>query len=255
MRYPLTRSVKPLDLTRYATPHESNRYKNLVADDVPRFDLDANPEIDTAVRLDADRALIRAPSKRLLVDWRSNPDAYRHLAIVPQEGETLHGVISGKYALAELIPALIERTGQPIADLTIATLGFSKANGADLLALLDGGQIGTLFFVCSYYFKSTSTPIYDAVIPTLLARGQRVLSMRNHAKMILARMADGSCYSVESSANMRSSVNVETFVMTRDPTLYAFHREWLEGIWAGSRVSKQDERERQQHTSRTKAAG
>lgn len=56
-------------------------------------------------------ALIRTPSRRLFHDYRANPAADRHLDHYPKAGETLHGVISGKYALWELVPALIERTG------------------------------------------------------------------------------------------------------------------------------------------------
>jgi hypothetical protein len=200
--------------------------------EVPDYDAAANPEIDTAVRLPADLTLLRRPTKRLMVDWRANPDAYRHLETMPQEGESLHAVISGRYALAELVPALIERTGQPIDDLTVATLGFSVANGVDLFALLDGGQVNSVLFVCSHYFKSTSEPIYDAIVPELVRRGHRVLSMRNHAKLILAKMVDGTCYVCESSANYRSCVNVETFVLSRCPTLYQFHRQWLEHVYS-----------------------
>jgi hypothetical protein len=187
-----------------------------------------HPEIQPALRMRADRSLLRAPTRRLFVDYRANADAYKHLRDLPGVNESLHGVISGKYALFDLIPALIERTGQNIATCYIATLGFSKQNGADLCGLIDAGHVGTVAMVCSHYFQKTSQQIYDAVIPALLKRQQRVVAMRSHAKMILARMADDTCYTCESSANLRSCVNVEQFVLTCCPHLYAFHRQWLE---------------------------
>ena len=195
-------------------------------DDAPEYGTD-NPEINTQLRLQGDRRHVRTPTRRLFVDYRANMEAYRHIDPLPAEGESLHGVISGKYALWELVPALIEQAGN-IEDLCIATLGFSKQNGADMIGLLDGGEVGRLTLIPSHYFKSTSGDIYDAVVPPLLERGQKVFAIRNHAKLILAKMQDGSCYVVESSANMRSCVNVETFVLTRDPDLYRFHVDWIE---------------------------
>lgn len=204
-------------------------------DDEPTFDPTADPEVDTHVRLSGDKSYVRSPTRRLFRDYRANADAYAHLDYLPKEGESLHGVISGKYALYELIPALIERTGQPITDLHIATLSFSKSNAVDLLGLLDDGHVKRVSLLISYYFKSTSRPIYDALVPQLRKRGMRVLAMRTHAKLILAEMGDGAKYVVESSANLRSAVNVEAFVLTRDPGLHAFHKGWMDGELLGGK--------------------
>jgi hypothetical protein len=195
-------------------------------DDTPTFD-ETDTEVNTTLRLIGDRSLVRTPTRRLFHDYRTNPEAYAHLDHLPGRGESLHGVISGKYALFELVPALIERKGK-IADLIVATLSFSKANAADLLGLLDDGHVERFSLLISYYFKSTSRPIYDLLVPQLRERGHRVLAMRTHAKIMLARMASGDRYVVETSANLRSSVNIEQFVMTNDPQLYDFHHQWID---------------------------
>lgn len=202
-------------------------------DDTPEFDAAANPEIDPRAGLPADRSFFRTPVRRLFKDYRADPTAFRHMKRLPKEGESHHGIISGKYALWDLVPALIERTGEPVADLYLSTLGFSKQNGADLCGLLDGRQVRRVTLVCSYYFQKTSGGIYDTVVPELLKRGQRVKAYRSHTKMVLARMAGGARYVVESSANLRSCRNTEQFVMTRCPKLYAFHRRWLEDVVTG----------------------
>lgn len=184
-------------------------------------------EVDTARRLPSDRALIRRATARTTVDFRANPDALRHLATLPKKGESLHGIICGKYALWDLVPAVLERTGKTIDHLSIATLSYSEKNAADLLARFDAGQIKGVSLLVSHYFKSTSQGIYEALVPHLLARGQRVLAMRTHCKILLFRIG-GTRYVVESSANLRSCVNVEQFVMTNDRKLYDFHHAWLE---------------------------
>ena len=197
--------------------------------DAPEFDTDAHPEIDVSAGLARDLAKMRTPTRRLLRDFRLDPEAFRHLKRLPRPGQSLHGVISGRYALFDLVPALIERTGEPIANLHLVTLGFSKQNGADLCAMIDARQVRRAALVCSYYFQKTSAQIYDAVIPELLKRNARVKAMRSHAKMILARMAGGARFVVESSANLRSCKNVEQFVLSNDEPLYTFHRRWLDG--------------------------
>jgi hypothetical protein len=195
-------------------------------DDVPEFDADS-PEVNPHVRLSADRRFVHAPTRRLFVDYRSHPDAYKHIDPLPAEGESLHGIISGKYCLYELVPAIIERTGQAIEELTVSTLSFSKQNAADLLALLDDGHITKIGFLISYSMKAQNRHLYDLLIPPLMERGHKVRAIRTHAKLILARMNDGTCYTCESSANFRSSQNCEQFVLTRDPALYRFHYEWM----------------------------
>jgi hypothetical protein len=209
-------------------------------DDIPDFSAE-DTEVDPHIRLSADRSIIHTPARRLFVDYRSNPDAYRHIDPLPAEGESLHGIISGKYALWELVPAIIERTGQKIIDLHISTLSFSKQNAADLLALLDDGHIKKVGLLISYFFKAQNAAIYGSLIPPLRERGHKVLAMRTHAKLLLFKMADGTCYTVESSANLRSSVNAELFVLTRGESLYQFHHSWVEGeLLHGIELGKDD---------------
>lgn len=188
-------------------------------DDAPAFDQTADP---------SDKAFVRSSTRRLLRDYRADPEAFRHLDPMPKAGQSLHGVISGKYALWQLVPALIERTKQKIADLHIATLSYSRQNAAEMLDLLDSGHIKRVTLLVSYFFKAQNREIYDALVPELLARGHRVLSMRTHAKICLFRMTSNTRYVVEASANLRSCKNIEQFTLTRCPKLYRFHRTWIE---------------------------
>ena len=201
-------------------------------DDVPTFDTAADPEVDAARTLAGDRRHVTTPTRRLFVDYRADAEAFAHIDPLPADGETLHGMISGRYALFDLLPALIAHAGD-VTDLHLSTLSFSKQNAADLLGLIDGGQVRRVSLLISYYFKSTSRELYDLLVPQLRSRGHRVLAMRTHAKLLLARTADGAAYTVESSANLRSSKNVEQFAMTRDAGLYQWHRGIADELLAG----------------------
>lgn len=198
-------------------------------DDVPDFNPSEDPEVDVNIRLSSDRSHLRMPTRRLFHDYRPNPDALKHLKRLPTEGQSLHGVICGKYAMFDLIPAIIERTGRRITDLHIATLSYGKQNAADLIGLLDAGQVRRCSLLISYFFKAQNRSLYDTLVPELRQRGHRVLAMRTHAKLLLIKMAGGGSFVVEGSANLRSCKNVEQFVLTRCRKLYRFHRGWLEG--------------------------
>jgi hypothetical protein len=228
-------SLKPLDPAALAElPAADEIFEHLEQpwSDEPDFDTAAHPEIVPGKQLDRDRTFIRQPTRRLFVDYRSQPDAYRHLKRLPKIGQSLHGIISGRYALFDLVAALLERhPGQSIADLHLCTLGFSKQNGADLCGMLDERQVHRVTLICSHYFQKTSGGIYDAVVPELMKRRQRVLAFRTHCKILLARMTGGARYTIESSANLRSCKNLEQFVLTHCPKLHHFHRGWLEELF------------------------
>lgn len=220
--------------------------KTFALDNLPELDAgelaqpwDDNPdvggsEVDIARKLEGDRTHIRSAAARSFADYRSNPDAFRHLATLPGPGQSLHGIISGRYALWELVPAIIERTGNYVDDLHLATLSFSQANAAEILDLFDRAHIKRISLLVSHYFKATSPQIYDALVPKLLERGQTVLAMRTHCKIILMSMSDGTKYVAESSANLRSCKNIEQFVLTNCPDLYGFHRGWMGEVFRAS---------------------
>ncbi len=114
--------------------------------------------------------------------------------------------------------------------LCICTLGFSAANLAELLTMLDAGQVERVDFVYSLYFRSVEHEACDRLAIELARRGQRVVALRTHAKILLLETTAGGCYTIESSANLRSCRNVEQSTFTNDPALLKFHRGWLEEL-------------------------
>lgn len=153
------------------------------------------------------------------------------LSRLPGLNQSSHLVISGRFALWDFVPAALALAdGARIADLYIATLGFSKANIAGACDLLDAGTIGRLSLIASHYFKGTSSDIYEYGAAELGKRGQRFISIRSHAKIIAARFDGGRCLILESSANLRSCKNIEQVVASGHPDLFAFHAGWMESL-------------------------
>lgn len=182
--------------------------------------------------LQRDMKHLRRHRKLDLVDARQAKDAAESLGRIPDEGESLHMVISGRFALWDFVPAMLTLSGTTITAMHIATLGFSKRNIAKMCELHDAGRIGSIHLLCSHYFAGTSGAIYDFAVEQFATRsGCKFLSVRTHAKMVLVAFADGRKIVIESSANLRSCKNIEQVSIFADGALYAFHRGWIEGLF------------------------
>jgi hypothetical protein len=168
-----------------------------------------------------------------LLDARRLQNAVEHIGRLPEPGEGFHLVTAKQYSLWHVIRATLT-LAEPstIAYLGIATLGFSKQNLDELLQLLDAGQIGKVDFLYSVYFKSNERESCERLAHELTSRGQRVLAMLAHAKVLLIELTDGRAFVVESSANLRSCSSIEQIMLTCDSALFAFHRNWLTSLFS-----------------------
>ncbi len=175
----------------------------------------------------------RKPTKREYFDSLRVANATDHIRELPAQGVSLHCITRGNYSLFDIVPATIAMISPAtIAELRIATLGFSVKNANDLFAMIDAGKISAAKIVCSCYFRSTSTEIFEHMTAGLYVRGQKIVAMRNHAKIIMMRTTAGESYTVDGSANLRSCRNTEQFTITNDPQLYDFHSTWMDTVLA-----------------------
>lgn len=149
------------------------------------------------------------------------------LAAFPAEdGDMLHAITCGDFVFCDFILRLIEREGTPRA-MTATTLSLSLKNVEKLAALLTATPF-PFHLVLSHYFKSTSGDILRAIealmipIPTF-----RLTIGRSHAKVTLLDYPDRA-YVIESSANLRSSRNIEQITAKRCRDLHDFHLTWIE---------------------------
>jgi hypothetical protein len=220
---------------------EGASVKELDVSTVPAFDdwIDvANIEAELAAlpHLMADLRYVEPAGIERVYRSATAATAAETLGAIPGEGQAIHLVINGRFALWDFVGAILILAGEPIhiEQLHLATLGFSRKNIAQLADLLDAGKVGSVSLLCSHYFKGTSTPIYDFAAEQLSARGQRFLSIRTHAKVVLVKLSDGRLITLESSANLRSCKNIEQVVATGIPGLYRFHAAWMESLWPQS---------------------
>jgi len=170
----------------------------------------------------------RRATKRRFLNQLAVANAAEALDRLPESEESFHGIMSGNFHAFAFLPAIIQLAGcAKVAEANIATLGFNESNTLELFDLLDRGIVQRCSFIFSCYYRSNEPQVADALISGLQSRGHRVAVVRNHAKIILAELTDGRCFAWESSANMRSCRNIESYVLTHDRPLLEFHREWM----------------------------
>ncbi len=175
--------------------------------------------------------LVRTTAKRSLVSALQRKNAVADIETLPDLEESLHIICRGNFPLWQIVPAVLALTAPAVIDsLHIATLGFSKQNASELLELIDGGQVKSAAIVCSVYFERQNPAEFKMMADGLAARGQRIVALRSHAKIIAMALSDGRRFAVESSANLRSCRNLEQVTVAQSPALHDFHSRWIDQV-------------------------
>ena len=206
-------------------------------DDLPQLDFTAIPSFfptavgDEGRQIAHERKHVRRTDKAIMLNARRLQNAIEHLGRLPLEGEAFHLITEKRYSMMHVIPATLHLAAPAtIKHLSIVTLSFSQPNMVDLLAMLDAGQIETLDFLYSVYFRSNNRDACQQLAEALTTRGQRVYAGLIHAKILLIELSDERHFVVESSANLRSCASVEQLAMFHDRSLFDFHRAWMQEL-------------------------
>jgi hypothetical protein len=169
----------------------------------------------------AGRALIRPENADQVIDqFPGSPD------------ETLHCLVCGDFVFCDLITRTVSRLGVP-EKLTLATLSLSTRNLDSLVAMMKAAPDLRLDLLLSHYFQSTSKEIFIALETLLVepfADRFRLTIGRSHAKIALFDWGTESPVEpliIETSANLRSSANLEQLTVFRGRDLADFHAGWI----------------------------
>ena len=151
------------------------------------------------------------------------------LAVLPQPGEALHALITGRYDLMHLLVAVLDKLG-PADAVRIATLSFNGKNLAEMVRLLDEGKTKTLTLLCSCFFRDHNKELWEETLEEFRERKQRAAAARSHAKVVTIHTAAGVKMVVEGSANLRSNSNREQVAIIHDAALCQWHAGWIDQL-------------------------
>jgi hypothetical protein len=169
-------------------------------------------------------------TRRRFYDLRNVPNAVALLRPLPEENETVHALMPGDFAAWDLVPAILELVGRPAEETCVATLGFNSKNAHHLAELIAAGQIRRVTVVASDYFARSDPGTFNEAKARLEALGQRLVSYRNHAKILALDFGSAGAFVVEMSSNLRSCNNLEQLTLSRSQTLFSFHAGWIRQI-------------------------
>lgn len=164
--------------------------------------------------------------KRLIKPENAQPI----IALLPSEpDDRLHCILRGDFVLCDLIPLIIEARGL-CPHLRIATLGMSVANATTLASLHSRGLVAEMTIIVSHYFQQVDKTTTYREVRAILEGRCRFTITRSHAKIILIPTSMGDHYTIEGSANLRSSDNLEQMLVMNDRETHDFHAGWMDAL-------------------------
>lgn len=169
----------------------------------------------------------REVKKRRFARLRRQARAVEQIGELPAAGEDLVMIMTGSFHGWDLVGAIAELAGCPIAALHVATLGFNRTQTLHLCELLDTGQIGALTMVVSEMFREKNAREFKGLAEAMAEREQIVAANRNHAKLMLFDMADGRKFVTHGSLNLRRCNSYEQVVISQDEGLFKFFRKFI----------------------------
>ncbi len=161
------------------------------------------------------------PSRRLIEDQRRAASAAEAIAQLERDGTELIGLTRGQFSLADLLVAVLDKTGP--AALSISTWTAASASVQSMLDLLRTGRITR----CRWLVDTT----FVRRVPQLVAEIRRSFGddalrvTRTHAKFATVTNENWQV-AIRSSMNLNQNPRLESYEIGHDPQLCA----WLEGV-------------------------
>jgi hypothetical protein len=175
---------------------------------------------------DVPRPLLRSRAKDRSRRLAALKEAADVLAVLPEnEGDELHGWMTGRYDLADLFEVVIDRLG-PVDLMQNVTLAFSAKNGRTMLEWIDRRLVARLSFLASSFWFRHNKGIFREVQDGFAKADPerfRLVHSRYHAKVTCMTFASRAKLAVETSANWRTNSNVEQLSIFRDAELCDYH--------------------------------
>jgi len=141
-------------------------------------------------------------------------------------------IIDGSFIFGDFIEALIVKNNYLVKKMVISTLSMSENNVDSLRNLFDGNYLESLDLIVSDYFfaheKGNLVPyIYEQLD---IDNCFQLAAAGTHCKLCIFETECGKFICIHGSANLRSSSNIEQFIVEESKTLYDFTFEFQKSI-------------------------
>jgi hypothetical protein len=164
-----------------------------------------------------------------MVELVQGDNAAAKIATLPAPGEAVHIRMDGSFNGVDIVFGVLKLLEPAtIRTLYLASLSFNRRVGERLLEAIDAGHVGRCVFLSSAMFAGKEKWVVDWMAAELAKRGSRLISARNHCKLLLAETTDNRHIVMEGSHNLRTCSCWEQATFYDSPDLYRWHAEFIE---------------------------
>lgn len=193
------------------------------------FNLDDFSDIEINIDFDIDtndRYCKPAMSRSKNVKYKNAHELSKAIEI--KQNERYFCIIDGSFIFGDFIEAFIYDRAMKVKELTLSTLSMSQENIDSFYNLMSKGYIEKLNIIISDFFYSHERHQLVKYMYEKLDINERFqLSVcRTHTKICMfeTEMNGGRKYVIHGSANLRSSDNIEQFMIEENSELYDFNK-------------------------------
>lgn len=141
-------------------------------------------------------------------------------------------IVNGSFIFGDFIEALIVEKNYHVKSMTISTLSMSENNVDSLAHLLNGVFVDELNLIVSDYFYSHEKWSLTPYIYKELDKKNKfqLAAASTHCKVCIFETYCGKFVVIHGSCNLRSSSNIEQFVIEDNKQLYNFNYDYQMAI-------------------------
>ena len=145
-----------------------------------------------------------------------------------EEFDRVYCRVKGNFIFGDFLEAFIIKKNIGVEELTIETLSLSYANVLSLNILLTKGYVQKLNLIVSdHFFSHEKRKLVPKIYELLNINNSFQFSVcRTHCKIIQFKTLGGKHIVIHGSSNLRSSDNIEQFVIENSEELYNFNAEY-----------------------------
>jgi hypothetical protein len=148
------------------------------------------------------------------------------------EGFRAFVVINGTFYFGDFIEALIVEKNYHVEKMTISTLSMNENNVDSLANLLNGEFVDELNLIVSDFFFSHERHKLIKYLYQECDKDNKfqLAAAGTHCKLCIIKTHCGKYIVIHGSANLRTSGNIEQFVIEENKELYLFNDEYQDEI-------------------------
>jgi hypothetical protein len=204
---------------------------------IPDFNIEIDlgnfSEIEINIDIDTNQRYCKpAMSRSKNVKYKNAKELAKEIQI--KQNERFFCIIDGSFIFGDFIEAFIYERAMKVKELTLSTLSMSQENIDSFYNLMQNGYIEKLNIIVSdFFFSHERHNLVKYMYDKLDIDNRFQLSVcRTHTKICIfeTEMNGGRKYVIHGSANLRSSDNIEQFMIEENSELYDFNFDFHKKI-------------------------